>query len=86
MPRVFQGLSVIGTAAMLWVGGGIVLHGLETYGVTGPMHRIHGWSHAVGDGFAGWFVEVAASAVVGLVVGGVVLAAVALVRRARGVA
>jgi len=84
MPNVFRGLSVIGTAAMLWVGGGILLHGLEGYGVTGPMHAIHDWSHAVGDGFAGWLVEVSASAVVGLVVGAGVLAAVALVRRIRG--
>lgn len=84
MPGVFKGLSVIGTAAMLWVGGGIVLHGLEGYGIEGPMHLIHGWSHAVGDGFAGWFVEVVASAVVGLAVGGLVLAAVSLARRLRG--
>lgn len=85
MPKVFVGLSVIGTAAMLWVGGGIVLHGLEGHGIAGPMHLIHGWSHAVGDGFAGWLVEVVASAVVGLVVGGVVLVAVSLARRIRGV-
>lgn len=83
MPRVFATLSVVGTAAMLWVGGGILLHGLEGYGVAGPMATIHGWSHAVGDGAAGWLVEVAASAVVGLVVGAAVLAVVAAVRRLR---
>jgi uncharacterized protein len=84
MPWVFSSLSVIGTAAMLWVGGGIVLHGLEGYGVAGPMHLIHGWSHAVGDGVLGWLVEAAAAAVVGLVIGVAVLALVGIVQRLRG--
>src|SRR5919106_2364130 len=29
MPYVLSALSIIGTAAMLWVGGGIIVHGLE---------------------------------------------------------
>ena len=32
MPVFLTFLSVVGTAAMIWVGGGIVLHGLEVYG------------------------------------------------------
>ena len=32
MPVFLTILSVVGTAAMIWVGGGIVLHGLEAYG------------------------------------------------------
>jgi uncharacterized protein len=32
MPAFLRTLSLVGTAAMLWVGGGIILHGLETFG------------------------------------------------------
>src|SRR3954452_3589608 len=32
MPVFLTLLSAVGTAAMIWVGGGIVLHGLEVYG------------------------------------------------------
>jgi uncharacterized protein len=32
MPVFLTILSAVGTAAMIWVGGGIVLHGLEVYG------------------------------------------------------
>jgi hypothetical protein len=32
MPVLLKLLGVIGTAAMIWVGGGIILHGVEVYG------------------------------------------------------
>ena len=38
MPVLLKLLGLVGTAAMLWVGGGILLHGLEEYGVTAPGH------------------------------------------------
>ena len=31
MPVLLKVLSVVGTSAMIWVGGGIVLHGLEEF-------------------------------------------------------
>ena len=31
-------LGVVGTAAMIWVGGGIIVHGLEEFGFDGPAH------------------------------------------------
>lgn len=75
MPVFLQVLGVVGTAAMLWVGGGILLHGLEAYGVTAPGHLLHDTAAAVGravpavGGALDWLVTAAGSAVVGLVVG-----------------
>jgi predicted DNA repair protein MutK len=42
MPIVLTLLSIVGTAAMIWVGGGIIVHGLEKYGVgfTRPRHSL----------------------------------------------
>ncbi len=40
MPHLMQGLSVVGTAAMLWVGGGIIVHGLEHFHLTPVPHFI----------------------------------------------
>ena len=60
---------------MLWVGGGILLHGLEGYGVTAPGHVLHdaaavaaGILPALGGAIA-WLVTAVGSAVVGLLVG-----------------
>ncbi len=41
MPGVLTTLSSVGAAAMLLVGGGILLHGLEALGVAGPAHLLH---------------------------------------------
>jgi hypothetical protein len=79
MPGLLKGLSLLGTAAMLWVGGGIVLHGLEHYGWTGPMHLIHELAHGAGAALAAagpvvaWLVTAAASGIVGLVLGGLIV-------------
>lgn len=75
MPVVLKALSVVGTAAMLWVGGGILLHGLEEYGLAGPAHVIHDIAAAAGHavpavgGAVEWLVTAAASGLVGLAVG-----------------
>jgi len=85
MPRVLDALTVVGTAAMLWVGGGIIVHGLEQFGVT-PIPR---WTHALqhwagAAGAAGrWLAFALVSALVGLVVGGFVVGTVKLVKRLR---
>jgi predicted DNA repair protein MutK len=79
MPVLLKILSVVGTAAMLWVGGGIIVHGLEEYGFTGLGHGIHGIAetvaHAVpvATGFLEWLVTAAASGLVGLVLGGLLI-------------
>ncbi len=90
MPRVLSVLSVVGTAAMLWVGGHILLVGVDELGWHGPYELVHDVEHAAhyavhGLGAVlGWLANTAASALVGLVVGAVVLAAVMLVQRLRG--
>ncbi|MEM7046009.1 MAG: DUF808 domain-containing protein, partial [Pseudomonadota bacterium] len=41
MPKVLTFISVIGTAAMLWVGGNIVVHGAHEMGWHAPYETIH---------------------------------------------
>lgn len=48
MPRLMAVLSTVGTAAMLWVGGSIVIHGLEVMGWGWMGHHIHDWAAAAG--------------------------------------
>ena len=40
MPVVMQTLSIVGTAAMIWVGGGIIVHGLAGFGFDQIEHAI----------------------------------------------
>lgn len=79
MPQLMKGLSLVGTAAMLWVGGGIIVHGLEHFGLDTVPHLIEAVAHRVEGvpvigGAAGWLTFAALSAVVGLVIGGVIVA------------
>ena len=48
MPVVMKTLSIVGTAAMLWVGGSIIIHGMEVLGFEWLGHYIHDWADAVG--------------------------------------
>ena len=48
MPGVMKTLSIVGTAAMLWVGGSIVIHGMEVLGFGWLGHHIHDWAYALG--------------------------------------
>jgi uncharacterized protein len=75
MPVFLTILSVVGTAAMIWVGGGIVLHGLEVYGPPAIGHAVHAAAEAAAHALPAmaavlkWMVEAAISGVVGLLVG-----------------
>ena len=75
MPYLLSALGTVGTAAMIWVGGGIVLHGLEAYGLGGPAHALHDAGAAVARAapFAGallaWLVEAAGAGAAGIGVG-----------------
>lgn len=77
MPKVLAWLSVIGTAAMLWVGGHILLVGADELGWHFPYSLVHDLEEAV-HGAAGiggvlaWVANTLASAVVGFVVGSVI--------------
>ena len=46
MPPFLKMLSFVGLVAMLWVGGGIVVHGLQAYGIEGPEHLTQSISNA----------------------------------------
>jgi uncharacterized protein len=85
VPKMLSALSAIGTAAMLWVGGGIILHGLEELHFLEIVpHTFHSWSAAAGHAVGAlgpvveWFVYALGSAVAGLIVGGTI---VLIVRR-----
>jgi uncharacterized protein len=78
MPRLLVALSVVGTVAMLWVGGGIILHGLHELGVHGPSdaaHSVQHWVEAATGGLGGalgWLTYATLSALVGLALGAMV--------------
>lgn len=80
MPKVMAALSVIGIAAMIWVGGGIIVHGLETFGLTSPAHLIHDVAAAAGHAVAGmgsvveWVTGAIGAGLFGLLVGAVIVA------------
>jgi predicted DNA repair protein MutK len=84
MPRVMTLLSVVGIAAMIWVGGGIIVHGLEVFGLDAPAHVIHDIADAAGHampvagGVVAWVVGAAGAGILGLVIGAVIAAAVHL--------
>ncbi|TYC63328.1 DUF808 domain-containing protein [Rhodobacterales bacterium] len=75
MPGFMKILMTVGTAAMLWVGGSIILHGLEVLGfgyLYEHIHDIaHGIAHAVGhfEGFVAWAATAAMDGVFGLALG-----------------
>ena len=75
MPLFLTILSVVGTAAMIWVGGGIVLHGLEVYGPPSIGSTVHAAAEAAAHalpsaaGALEWMVEAAISGVLGLLIG-----------------
>jgi uncharacterized protein len=83
MPVVLSVLATVGTAAMLWVGGGILVHGLHEYHLDAVPHVVDvikeaGASVPLIGPFTGWLAGAAASAVVGLVVGGLIAGALHL--------
>ncbi|HEY0115879.1 MAG TPA: DUF808 domain-containing protein [Allosphingosinicella sp.] len=87
MPKVLKALSVIGIAAMIWVGGGIIVHGLEGFGIDEPGHSIHALAVAAGHALPAlhavveWIVEAAGAGLVGLAVGAVIVTVHHLVAR-----
>jgi predicted DNA repair protein MutK len=84
MPVVLSVLATVGIAAMLWVGGHILLVGLEELGLPFLYDSLHHLKedvdHALGavGGVGAWLTNTAASAVLGLVVGAVIVAVVQL--------
>jgi predicted DNA repair protein MutK len=85
MPVLLKVLSVVGTAAMIWVGGGIILHGLEVYGPPAIGQFVKSAAEAAAHAFPPlaaileWAVEAAISGVIGLLVGAVSIPVVGFV-------
>ena len=85
VPKLLTVLAGVGTAAMLWVGGGILLHGLEEMHILPQIpeavhHLAQSAAAAVGafGGFTQWLVNALGGAVAGLIIGGII---VVIVRR-----
>ena len=78
VPKLLIALSVIGTVAMLWVGGGIIVHGTHEVGfhlLYDIAHGAEAWVAGIAgalSGVAGWFTYAAISGVIGLALGGVI--------------
>lgn len=78
MPRLLAALSVVGVAAMIWVGGGIVLHGMHEFHIT-PLpewldhaSQAAGASVPVASGVVSWLTQAVGSGIFGIFVGAVV--------------
>ena len=78
MPRLLTALSAIGTLAMLWVGGHILVDGAKKLGFKPPYDAIHAVEHAVHGatgalgGLLGWLANSTLSGGIGLVLGAIV--------------
>jgi predicted DNA repair protein MutK len=85
MPMVLTALTVIGTAAMLWVGGHILLVGTDDLGLHVLYSAVHHVEEAAHDvtgalgGLVGWLVNTAFSAVLGLIVGALIVVVVTFI-------
>ncbi|TXC71755.1 DUF808 domain-containing protein [Sphingomonas ginsenosidivorax] len=90
MPIVMSALSIIGTAAMIWVGGGIIVHGIEGYGLTTVPHVIHHAAESaaaavpVAKGAVSWLVNAVGAGIIGMILGSAVAGIVHLIHKARG--
>ena len=89
MPKVLAFLSTLGIVAMLWVGGHIILNGIEELGWVWLPDLVHQVEEAVREatgalgGLLAWLTDTIASALLGLAVGAVAVLVVTLVRRLR---
>lgn len=94
MPVLLAAISAVGVVAMLWVGGHIILVGVDDLGWHWLYDRVHDLEHEVehavhGLGAAltstlGWLTNTVASALVGILVGAVAVAVMHLVPRRSG--
>ena len=85
MPAVFRGISILGTVAMLWVGGHLVLENVGKVGWHWTTDLLHGVEHlleALGPVVV-WFGETLVSAIAGLALGLVIVGVIVLVERLR---
>ncbi|WP_137129202.1 DUF808 domain-containing protein [Rhizobium sp. FY34] len=82
VPVFLKVLAMVGTAAMLWVGGSILVHGMAEIGYHGPEHLIEALATGVASasthvsGILHWIATSAAQAVLGIVIGAMTIVAV----------
>ncbi len=80
MPKLLAIISVVGTVAMLWVGGHILLVGVDELGWHAPYELVHHTEEAIAHAIPGvggvlaWLFNTLCSAIVGVLVGAVVVA------------
>lgn len=77
MPSLLAALATIGTAAMLWVGGQIVLHGLHEYHIGGIAEALESLAHSVAgglplEGLWTWLIKATGDGIFGLLLGSVI--------------
>ncbi|NHU85577.1 DUF808 domain-containing protein [Kocuria sp. JC486] len=90
MPKILQVISVVGTVAMLWVGGHIILVGLDELGWHPLYEFVHhaeeAAAHAVPflSGAVAWVVNTFFSAVLGLIWGAVVVLVITAIKAMTG--
>ncbi|OFT34225.1 ABC transporter [Corynebacterium sp. HMSC08A12] len=85
MPKLLTAIGIIGTLAMLWVGGHILLVGFDELGLHWPYQAVH---HVVENfehlgGAVTWLVETGFSLLFGLLVGAVIAVIVGGVKKLR---
>ena len=80
-PRLMKTLSVLGTAAMFLVGGGILVHGFPL--LADALHYLEELVHGVAGlgGLLGVLVAVAFNGVIGVIAGGIIVGAQSLIQR-----
>jgi predicted DNA repair protein MutK len=89
MPHVMSVISVVGIAAMIWVGGHLVFEGANTLGLHAPYELVHHLEEAAAaalpavGGVVAWLVDTIASAIIGLAVGFLVVGVLHLVKALR---
>ena len=86
MPSFLTTLSFVGTLAMLWVGGGILIHAAEHYNCHMPEELMHAVQYTVaGDyplsGVVQWLGGAAFAGVVGLISGACIVPIVSIFHR-----
>ena len=92
MPKLLALLSFVGTLAMLWVGGGIIIHGLHELGIHGPSDLAYGLQHIVERAsgplgpILGWLTYAVLSAIAGLMLGAITAMTLHQVQKLRGTA
>lgn len=89
MPKLMSALSIIGVVAMMWVGGHILLVGLDELGFSAPYHFVHNIEHHIVEATGalgstlGWLFNTFCSAVFGFLIGSLIVPIVEAIHKAR---